>query len=575
MSRLQANRTVDLKMVLAIDRNGSESPIETESLSNLLSKMVIQPSSIPESSNKQGTDTIEPSKTTNTIWRLFLEQRISSMIHSSEISLSLIKTKEFHREVAYLKSILKDPPTELFCYSTTKDGDTFLGSLSSRKLYFNSEIFDENHQVISNIDLSKGYQTFRKIYSPFSKYKAFQIYEAQSNKKTKFDMHFSRGSLSSLLLLPFNYQPNNLYFSVLDGQVFVHDDNKIRSKLNQTSMTGVNFEHLLTTEWDQVSNDDDDDEKEKSIEDCSRFCTMVQHDLHYQGVDLRVLVSCEVDACWENPSSIPREPDFTSMEALKNYVEIKCHKETKTRVDSIAVRNQLAGCEDMIIGYRNEKFELCSMKQCKNSKLMKKSFKDPKFIDVWFVMVIMWINNVIKSWDTKPDPDTIYQIDLANGVMNIHPTQHDVESIIPSHFKEWRRQFSEEGYLNKPEGKEEKWANLEELSLKDESASKEAAAKETSKKDSLKKESSKKELQKKKFPSKECLKVESIGESDENTESIESSKNQCQGLTKAGQKCKNRVKKENKYCWRHDLERSLTPHKAFTSPTPPPSIMCT
>lgn len=379
-------------------------------------------------------------------------------VDKGEIPLSLVKSPAFLALFDGIKDPLKAPVHEVFHYSRNRRLQV-LNDRSGASTYHESEdVFEASKEDPSvliakvPVDLSVGYRAY-KFYNKMTssnpaiqapKLVALKTYEMELQSKADFDIIASRHSLLDILSLPFERTIIDQKLVMVDGQLFM-DSLKSASPLDAASMTGYNFEELMTKQDTFTGN------LKPAKDNAIKYNTLIQHE--FPSFQAKALISCEIDAVNEGARTISCSETELPYEMPKYSMELKCRytdaKYFDEKLRKTIIQCYLAATERLVIGFRDRQHNLKYIKRFAVNDCL----DDPEypcnrdFLDKWFAFVTLFIKRFAAK-NTLPRECVHYSLTYFKGdVIKIRPQRlsyYQEKKVVQPDFLEWRRELRNE-----------------------------------------------------------------------------------------------------------------------------------
>lgn len=333
-------------------------------------------------------------------------------IELGSIPIEYVKSTEF-MDLCLESKIVKLPCYEELYYS--RDEDLKISRNRSQARYFNenSGLFTDDSigskllETKEDVDLSSGYKEFT-ILSRNSltldnvrgtKYVALENYERNQNKKVNAGIITSRHTLLDLLYLPFGSSRIVQNVVAFNGQVFMEAEQRLQGRADPSTMTGYNFEEVMTCTQSELKRRGSFQFK-PPLNNAIKYNSMIMHT--FPGSDFSALVSCEIDSIKQNPEEIKScytESEF-KYKILENNIEMKSRRiDARSNLIKAILQCYLAGTNDLVIGYRDNNFNLKYVEKLSVSELFETSTKrllNRVFLDSWFWLITQFISKTVQ-----------------------------------------------------------------------------------------------------------------------------------------------------------------------------------
>lgn len=379
-------------------------------------------------------------------------------IERGQIPLDYVKSPEF---IGLLKesNVTKEPCYEELYYCRNKELQIVLDRSEARYFDVNSGLFmadsleSPRMNIKVNIDLSSGHKKFRVLSRSSltldnvrgTKYVAMEEFERNEKKKLDENIVTSRHTLLDLLYLPFQKSAIIQNIVTFNGQVFMEAEQKPQKRADASSMTGYNFEEVMTCTEDEINNC-------KTfkfippINNAVKYNSMVNHT--FPETKLSVLISCEIDSVkqkLEEIAALYNETEF-KYRILENNIEMKSRKiGSRNNLIKAIIQCYLAGTNDLVIGYRDDNFNLKYVEKLNVSELLETSnnpFLNRAFLDKWFWFIAEFISKAVKmprGLALHHHQLTFNKNDNVITLKSFRLSPYRLEKTIISRFVKWRR----------------------------------------------------------------------------------------------------------------------------------------
>lgn len=383
-------------------------------------------------------------------YNTFLETCISK----GKIPMSFVRSEEFLKMLENT-DIPKDMPYEELFYSRDEDLNVKFSREGVRYYHEDNSLFEKESETTSickkNIDLGLGYED----YTFFSrakfthenvkgtKYVGLMDYERKRKKKVDADIVVSRHTLIDCLYLFFNKTRFSHYLVYSDGQVFFESSRNVNSTIDRATMTGYNFEELLTLKSEKSSGDF---KFEPPKNNAVKYNSMIIH--KFPSINTKVLVSCEIDAVLKHPEKLMKECANTyqfKRAILENYMELKTRSSSAVQKKTY-LQCYLAGTKNLVIGVKDK--DLILKKVVKYDLLDYESERIlPVILNKWFAFIVQFITLTIKKY-AKRYKKGLYKMVIFNNedVLKIYPfnmKQEQKDIVIIPKFLTWRKELKQ------------------------------------------------------------------------------------------------------------------------------------
>lgn len=387
-----------------------------------------------------------------------VDEFLLACIESGEIPIDYIKSPEFFRLLEESK-ITKDPCYEELCYCRNKELQIARNRSEARYFYENPDLFMEDSlgnltlNTKMDIDLSSGYKKFRVLSRTSltldnvrgTKYVAMEDFERTENKKLDENIITSRHTLLELLNLPFQKNAITQNIVAFNGQVFMEAEQRPQKRADASSMTGYNFEEVMTCAECDINNFKPF-EFTPPINNAVKFNSMINHTFPESG--LSVLVSCEIDCIKQRLEEFALLYDKSEFKykILENNIEMKSRKiGGRSNLIKAILQCYLAGTNDLVVGYRDGNFNLKYVEKLKVSHLLESSTNPllkRSFLDKWFGFIAQFISQSVKmpqSLALHHHQLTFNKDDSIVRLKSFRLNSYRLEKTIISRFVKWRR----------------------------------------------------------------------------------------------------------------------------------------
>lgn len=379
-------------------------------------------------------------------------------IELGQIPLDYVKSPEF---IGLLEesNVTKEPCYEELCYCRSKELQIALNRSEARYFDVNSGLFMadsiESHRMNAkvNVDLSSGHKKFRVISRTSltldnvrgTKYVAMEAFERNENKKLDENIVTSRHTLLDLLHLPFQKSAIIQNIVAFNGQVFMEAEQRPQKRADASSMTGYNFEEVMTCAECEVNNPKPF-EFTPPINNAVKYNSMINHTFPETG--LSVLVSCEIDSIKRKLEEVAALYDKTEFKykILENNIEMKSRKiGSRNNLIKAILQCYLAGTNDLVVGYRDDNFNLKYVEKLNVSELLETSSNpllNRAFLDKWFWFIAQFITKAVKmprGLALHHHQLTFSKNDNLITLKSFRLSAYRLEKTIISRFVKWRR----------------------------------------------------------------------------------------------------------------------------------------
>ena len=379
-------------------------------------------------------------------------------IEVGKIPLDYVKSSEF---IGLLEKsgVTKEPCYEELCYCRNKELQIALDRSEARYFDVKSGLFmadsleSPRMNAKINVDLSSGHKKFRVLSRTSltldnvrgTKYVAMEEFERNENKKLDENIVTSRHTLLDLLHLPFQKSSIIQNIVAFNGQVFMEAEQRPQKRADASSMTGYNFEEVMTCAEFEINNSKTF-EFIPPINNAVKYNSMINHTFPETG--LSILVSCEIDSIkrrLEEVAALYNETEF-KYKILENNIEMKSRKiGSRNNLIKAILQCYLAGTNELVIGYRDDNFNLKYVEKLNVSELLETSnnpLLNRAFLDKWFWFIAEFISKAVKM----PRSLALHHHQLTFSKNNnliilksFRLSPYRLEKTIISRFVKWRR----------------------------------------------------------------------------------------------------------------------------------------
>lgn len=379
-------------------------------------------------------------------------------IELGQIPMDYVKSPEF---IGLLQesNVTKEPCYEELCYCRNKELQIALDRSEARYFDINSGLFMadslESPKINAkiNVDLSSGYRKFRVLSRTSltldnvrgTKYVAMEEFERNENKKLNENIVTSRHTLLDLLHLPFQKSAIIQNIVAFNGQVFMEAEQRPQRRADASSMTGYNFEEVMTCAENEIHNSKPF-EFIPAINNAIKYNSMINHTFPETG--LSVLVSCEIDSIkrrLEDLAALYDKIEF-KYKILENNIEMKSRKiGSRNNLIKAILQCYLAGTNDLVVGYRDDNFNLKYVEKLDVSELLETSnnpLLNRAFLDKWFWFIALFISKAVKmprGLALHHHQLTFNRNDNVISLKSFRLSPYRLEKTILSRFVKWRK----------------------------------------------------------------------------------------------------------------------------------------
>lgn len=382
-------------------------------------------------------------------------------IKQCKIPMDYVKSPEF-AALLMESNVSKSPCYEVLCYSRNKELQITRDRSEARYFNENSGLFSSDNlrdltlKANIDVDLSDGYKNFRVLSRSSltldnvrgTKYVALEDFERNENTKVDGNIVTSRHTLLELLNLPF--QRNTIIQNVVafNGQVFMEAEQRPQRRVDASSMTGYNFEEVMTCAQHELGSSRPF-EFIPPLNNAVKYNSIVNHTFPESGTS--VLVSCEIDSIKRSPEEIQSLYSKTEFKyrILENNIEMKSRRiGAQSNLIKAVLQCYLAGTNDLVVGYRDDNFNLKYVTKRNVSDILDSSnnpLLNRAFLDKWFWFIVQFISKSTKmprNLNLHHHQLTFNKSDNEIQLKSFRLNSYRLEKTILNRFVQWRRHIS-------------------------------------------------------------------------------------------------------------------------------------